>query len=250
MSTLPIVTFHSIDETGSVISVSPAVLERIVCDLAAAGWRGCTLSEALAAYQSFRSTERLVALTFDDGYRNVATSGLPILTKYGFNATVFVIAGRCGSDNQWPGQADWVPPQPLLDWEELAALQQAGWEIGSHGVEHVALPGLDPEHAARELEDAKQQLESTLATQVPLLAYPYGMHDAEIRELTRRFHSAACGTRLALASSADVEDGFSLPRVDAYYLRRLSAPAVLGSPAGRAYLGARRWARRLRHGGG
>ena len=81
----------------------PPNFRRIAENLAATGWRGCTVSEGLAAHKADPGTQRLVALSFDDGYLNVLEEALPTLQDLGFTATVFVIAGRCGQDNRCPG---------------------------------------------------------------------------------------------------------------------------------------------------
>jgi len=244
--TLPIITFHSVDDSGSVISVSPRRFAAIIRELAESGWRGCSVSEALAAWRGGDGATRRVALSFDDGYRNLLDEALPVLAAAGFSATVFVVARRCGQDNRWPGQLATIPTLKLLDWGDLEALRAAGWEIGSHGLDHLTLPTLSRERAARELRDSQRRLQDELGADVPLLAYPYGSHDRAVRDLTREVYDAACGTRLAFASSADLADPFALPRLDAYYLRGFSAARALDSAIGHAYLGVRGWARRLR----
>ena len=105
MNKLPILTFHSIDGSGSVISMPPPDFAQMMEDLADAGWQGCTISEALARWQTDPAGTKLFGLSFDDGYRNLLEEALPILNALDFAASVFVIAGRCGDDSRWPGQA-------------------------------------------------------------------------------------------------------------------------------------------------
>lgn len=242
----PIITFHSIDDSGSVISTPRAGLARIVEDLATAGWRGCTLSDALAAWRRGDGGERLVALSFDDGYRNVLRHALPLLSDAGFSATVFVITERCGEDNLWAGQDAAIPAMELLGWPELDELLSAGWEVGAHGCRHLALPPLSREQVRRELRQARDILERRLSVDVPLFAYPYGAHDDTVRELARDVYEGACGTRLALATPADLRAPFELPRIDAYYLRGFAVTDAIDSFIGRGYLAVRRWGRALR----
>jgi peptidoglycan/xylan/chitin deacetylase (PgdA/CDA1 family) len=242
----PIITFHSLDDSGSVISMPPRRFARIVQEISAAGWLGCSVSEALAAWRVGDHRPRRVALSFDDGYRNLLDEALPVLRDAGFNATVFVVAGRCGKDNRWPGQPSSIPRLELLDWKQLEQLLAAGWEIGSHGVDHLTLPALTRERAARELRDARELLQQRLGCDVPVFAYPYGALDATVRELAREVYDGACGTRLALATAADLADPFELPRLDAYYLRGFSATKAIDSAIGRGYLTLRRWARQAR----
>jgi len=250
---LPILTFHSIDRSGSVISMPPPDFVRIMEGLAKDGWRGCTISHALTAWKEAAappgesaSNRKIFGLSFDDGYRNVMEEALPALTDLGFTATVFTIAGRCGTDNQWRGQAAWVPSMQLLNWPDHEALLAAGWEIGSHGWSHLPLTAIAKSAALREVENAKGLLERNLAVQVPLFAYPYGAHDETVREIVRDYHEAAFGVRVASASRTDVGDGFQLPRIDAHYLRRFPASLAIGSQAGAVYLAVRRLAAKLR----
>ncbi|GKY88148.1 polysaccharide deacetylase family protein [Sinisalibacter aestuarii] len=63
------------------------------------------LAEGVEALQAGRLKRRSVAITFDDGYRNNLTTALPILEKYGYPATVFVVSGFTGSDKTlWPNR--------------------------------------------------------------------------------------------------------------------------------------------------
>ncbi len=245
---LPILTFHSIDDSGSPISLTPVVFRRLMENLASAGWTGCRLDEAVSPTNSEGALR--FGVCFDDGYRNVIESAAPVLRDLGFSATVFAIAGRCGEDNQWPGQASWVPTMGLMDWRELATLCDAGWEIGSHGWGHSRLTSLEPARLLEELRRSRTSLEERLDTSVGSLAYPYGASSTEVVEAARSVYQTAFSTRLAVATEADLADGFDLPRVDAFYLRRWPAGLRLDSPPARAYLAVRRLGRRLRAGAG
>ena len=55
------------------------------------------------------------------------TLPVPILRELGATATLFLTTGFLGGDNGWPGQPDWAPRFPLLDWEQVEALHGAGW---------------------------------------------------------------------------------------------------------------------------
>jgi peptidoglycan/xylan/chitin deacetylase (PgdA/CDA1 family) len=243
---LPILTFHSLDDSGSVISMSPARFAAIVGDLAQSGWRATTVSEAIEARTSAGPAGRTLALSFDDAYLNVVTEGLPVLARAGFTATVFVIAGRVGGDNRWPGQPGSIPEMPLAGWSDLEQLVRAGWEIGSHTLSHADLNTLSTAEAEDEIAEARRVLTARLGVDVPLLAYPYGSASPDVLALARRLHAGACTARLAVATDGDIAGRVALPRVDAYYLRRRSGPMLIGTRRGRAYLACRRWARALR----
>src|SRR5262249_56671775 len=122
-------------------------------------------------------------LTFDDGLSNVAVHAAPALRDAGFRATVFAVAGRCGSDNDWPGQPAWVPRQELLSFDDLRGLADAGWQVGSHGLGHADLSRLPADRVAEEVVTSKQLLEDTVGVEVSAFAYPYGRASREVRGL-------------------------------------------------------------------
>ena len=248
---VPILTYHSLDDTGSPVSTSPALFRRQVELLREGGFETITVAELLAAWdETAAAPDRPIVVTFDDGLSSVAVHAAPVLREAGFRATVFAVAGRCGSDNDWPGQPAWVPRQKLLTFHDLRELAGAGWQVGSHGLGHTDLSRLPADRVAEEVGTSKQLLEDNVGVEVSAFAYPYGRASRSARALVAARYRAACSDELGFARQKD--DRFRLRRIDAYYLRN---PALfrrlLGRPA-RTYLGLRALGRRLRRrtGGG
>ena len=229
-----ILTYHSIDDSGSVISVSPAQFRRHMQILAEKRIRVVPLS-------AIRDTPGAVALTFDDGYRNFLEIAAPVLAEHGFPATVFVVSGHCGSDNGWPGQPAFVPRLPLMSWRELEQVAAQGITIGAHSATHPFLTRLSAEQIRAELSGCRQVIETRLGVSADTLVYPYGDSDARVRQVASEVFRLACGTRLDFLTPAD--DPFDLPRIDAYYARDPGWFARLFSMSGRTYIALRRWAR-------
>jgi peptidoglycan/xylan/chitin deacetylase (PgdA/CDA1 family) len=242
---VPILTYHSLDDSGSIISVSPTAFRAHMQALRDKGFAGIALGRLLDAWDGRASLPaRPVVLTFDDAFRNFAETARPILDSIGFGATVFAVAGRCGGTNDWPGQLARVPRLPLLSESELRDLAGAGFEIGSHGLTHAALDGLPPAEAEREVVGSKRALEDALGRSVEVLAYPYGTSGAGVRALAAAHYRASCGVEMAVARAT--HDRHALPRIDVYYLRRPGFFRTLGTPLGRGYLALRGAGRRLR----
>lgn len=242
---VPILTYHSLDDSGSVISVSPAAFRAHVQSLRDEGFSGIALGRLLDGWEGRAPLPpRPVVLTFDDAFRNFADAARPVLEGARFGATVFAVAGRCGRTNDWPGQLANVPRLPLLSAAELRELAAAGFEIGSHGLTHAALDGLSPAEAEREVAGSKSALEDALGRPVEVLAYPYGRSGTAVRGLAAAHYRASCGVEMAAARPG--HDRHALPRIDVYYLRRPGVFRTLGTPLGRGYLAVRAWARRLR----
>jgi len=242
---VPILTYHSLDESGSVISVAPLAFREHMRILRDRGFSGIPLGRLLDAWNGGAGLPpRPVVLTFDDAFRNFEEAARPVLQASGFSATVFAVAGRCGTTNDWPGQLARVPRLPLLSAAELRHLAAAGIEIGSHGLTHAALDGLSAAEAEREVAGSKRALEDMLGAPVRVLAYPYGRSTANVRALAAAHYLAACGVSMAAASTG--HDRYALPRIDVYYLRQPSIFRTLGTAPGRGYIALRRLGRRLR----
>src|SRR5271157_5964061 len=124
-----ILTYHSLDDSGSVISIQPALFRRHMEFLAESGVPVVPLDQVLGRPGS-------VAITFDDGFRNFADWALPVLDRHQLPATIFIVSQYCGQMNDWPSQSGaGVPRLPLLSWGELAALP-ALVSVGAHTATH------------------------------------------------------------------------------------------------------------------
>ena len=242
---VPILTYHSLDDSGSVISVSPAAFREHMRILRDTGFSGIALGRLLEAWSGGTALPpRPVVLTFDDAFRNFEEAARPVLQASGFSATVFAVAGRSGGANDWPGQLARVPRLPLLSADQLRDVAAAGFEIGSHGLTHAALDGLSAAEAEREVAGSRRALEDMLGGPVRVLAYPYGRSSAAVRAAAAAHYLAACGVEMGEARADD--DRFTLRRIDVYYLRQPALFRTLGTAFGRGYLALRGFGRRLR----
>jgi peptidoglycan/xylan/chitin deacetylase (PgdA/CDA1 family) len=234
-----ILTYHSLDESGSVISVRPEVFQAQMAFLAGARVPVVPLSEV-------RGTPGAVAITFDDGFRNFFEHALPVLMQYRLPATVFVVSDYCGGRNDWPTQPKGagIPSAELMSWSEVAEISRAGIEIGSHTATHPRMGVLAPAAIEAELRASRDAIEQRTGKPVRTLAYPYGESTSLVRAAARQHYSWACGTRLAYLSADS--DNADLPRLDAYYLQNRFWFEGLQSLRGSAYLGFRGLLRELR----
>jgi peptidoglycan/xylan/chitin deacetylase (PgdA/CDA1 family) len=149
--------------SGDYFGVSLDTFRRHLDEIGAAGYRGCSLSEALAG-----GTDRRVAITFDDGTIGHFDHALPELSARGMTATFFVTT-------TWVGQPGYA------GWDQLRAMQKAGMEIGSHTRTHPFLSELQPEALTSELAGSRAEIERQLGREVRCLALPGG--DAPRRAL-------------------------------------------------------------------
>jgi peptidoglycan/xylan/chitin deacetylase (PgdA/CDA1 family) len=234
-----ILTYHSLDTSGSVISISPSVFRKQMEWLAAA-------RVPVVPLERIRETPGGVALTFDDGFKNFFEHAAPVLHEYRFPATVFAVSDFCGRGNRWPSQPAHhaIPRLELMDWNELREIRKAGIQIGSHTATHPYLSRLSEAAVEEEMHRSRSVIEQHLGMPVDTFAYPYGDWTPMVRAVAARSFRLGCGTELAYLSASD--DALCLPRVDMYYLRNGFWFRGLDRGYGKAWVLSRNWLRILR----
>ena len=232
-----ILTYHSLDASGSVISIHPSVFRKHLEALRSARIPVVPLTEVLARPGA-------LALTFDDGFRNFHEAALPLLQEFGYPATVFVVTGYCGRANDWPSQPSDVPYLDLMSWSELRECLRYGVTIGAHTVTHPRLTFLDSSEAAAEIARSRKTIEQRLGIAVREFSYPYGECNPALEEIAGRHFEIACGTTPGWVTPHTPRR--HLPRIDAYYVRNPFWIERLATSTGSAYIAARRGLRDLR----
>jgi peptidoglycan/xylan/chitin deacetylase (PgdA/CDA1 family) len=247
-----ILAYHAVDSAwASPLAVTARSLELQAAYLAARGFVGLTLTEAERERQRGRLPARSVVFTFDDGYRSTALAA-PILAHFGFPGTVFAVTGYVESQRPfaWYGVGHEDPARlSPMGWDELAALKDQGWEVGSHTVTHGLLTNVDDRTLADELTGSRTRIAERLGS-CESIAYPYGQADRRVAVAAER-----AGYRAAVMLTAVVvaDEALRRPRVELgsrdHGLRlrlKLSAPALAARRARPARLvrrlrGARAW---------
>ncbi|WP_197536468.1 polysaccharide deacetylase family protein [Microlunatus phosphovorus] len=188
--------YHAVAEELDplMVQVTPRRLRQQMATLKRLGYRGVSMEQLLAEHDA---ESRLVGLTFDDGYADFAERAAPILDEFGFNATVFVVAGHVGGINDW----DSPPVRRLMDASDIRAMQQAGHEIGSHGVSHTAMSKICNEEVDTELKLSKSMLETITGHSVKGFCYPYGAVSAHALSEVTRHYDYACAVSSPLPAN-------------------------------------------------
>ena len=150
-----------------------------------------------------------VALTFDDGYRDLCEHALPELVERAIPALVFLVARRDhDSWTSWGSRTN----LPLMDWSQVREFAEAGISFGSHTLTHPDLTRLDDVELRTELADSKKTIEDRIGQPVRHFCYPYGSHDDRVVEAVRAAgYRTACTTRRGAVRPG--ADGLRLPRL-------------------------------------
>jgi peptidoglycan/xylan/chitin deacetylase (PgdA/CDA1 family) len=213
---LPILLYHRIttDSSASLsrYRVTPEAFEEQLSYLKSTDYNSVRLEDWLVAMETKKPlTGKAVLITFDDGYLDFLTHALPLLKRFGFTATVFLVANEIGGSNNW--DRAFAEKVPLLGWNEISRLQDEGVDFGSHSASHRPLTGLTPEEVVREAARSRAILQRGLGMPVTAFAYPYGAEDRVVQHLVGGSgYILGLSTRQGLSGLHDRL--LSLPRVE------------------------------------
>lgn len=144
MTSIPVLTYHSIAPGER---LGPERFAEHLAALAGCGMPSLLPEDLDAARCGF-------LLTFDDGFADLWTHGLPLLQEYRVRAVVFAIPSRAGDGPPRPqgqrafaGNANQAHAEAVtgegahpafLRWSELVAMEKSGWvRVQSHSQKHA-----------------------------------------------------------------------------------------------------------------
>lgn len=119
-----------------------------------------------------------VAVTFDDGYRDLMEFALPVLREFKIPAAFFVVSGGIGGTDSWV-RIDGLPNEPIMSWDDLKKLRDEGMTIGSHSATHARLDEASGAALKDEVEGSRHTLQATLGMPIRHFAYPQGRYSRE-----------------------------------------------------------------------
>ena len=195
--------------------VSPELFAQQMNELRGAGF----ITEPYGNFSSgARKAAPRIAITFDDGFRDVFEHALPVLREAQFNAIQFLVADFIGQTSEWQTPSGEIPGK-LMDLEEIKDWIAAGNQIGSHTLRHPRLTRISLAQATEEIRASKKKLEDCFGLAIEHFCYPYGDWNAAIRDAVQ-----AAGYRTACTTIPGVNtnstDRLALCRFTARYRSR------------------------------
>jgi peptidoglycan/xylan/chitin deacetylase (PgdA/CDA1 family) len=234
-----ILTFHSIDETGSVLSYPTNTLAKLLDSLERSDIPVLDLDTLLRG-----ETTNGVALTFDDGIRTLFTNALPVLRDHSVPAHLFLTTGFVGMTNRWPSQPASAPLFEMLRWHEIEALLAVGMRVEAHTASHPDLRQLSDDALREECDRADEAIQSRLGARPRYFAFPYGYTNERVTSFVRNRYAGGVTSELRVLRIN--EKAAALPRLDVHYLRRKVIFGDLCSVRAQAYLALRSKVRYIR----
>jgi peptidoglycan/xylan/chitin deacetylase (PgdA/CDA1 family) len=156
-------------------SLNPGQFEEEMAWLHRHNFHSVTLQQV---YNSYRYGTKLpnhpFVITFDDGHVSNYTLGYPILKKYGFTATEFVVTAAIGKKG-------------FLSKHDLIAMQNSGvFDIESHTVHHPHLANIPKKQVDYEVTQSKKTLSKLLGRPVNFFCYPYGSFNYQVVQAVKQ----------------------------------------------------------------
>ncbi|MBI5869755.1 MAG: polysaccharide deacetylase family protein [Actinobacteria bacterium] len=172
---LPILMFHhtgeppaGADELRQGLTVSTADLEAQMAYLKQAGYQPVSETQLFKAlYGGAPLPPNPVMLTFDDGYVDNYQVVVPILEKYDFPATFYIVTDLVGTPE-------------YMSWDQIVELDRKGMDIGSHTAAHRDLTTLGAADLQAEVTGSAETLKAHLGHPVYWFCYPAGKYDADV----------------------------------------------------------------------
>ena len=205
----PILMYHAFGKPGE----SPS---RYILPAQRFAWQMAWLKRlryrvlSLEDYRRYRAEDRLpptrsVVITADDGYADNYSVAYPVLRRYGFPATIFLVSGNVGDTNRWDKQG-LLRGRALMSWAEIREMLHGGVTFGAHTQTHPMLTTISPDRARAEIAGSRAELEQALGRPIQLFSYPHGKYDAISRSIVEQVgYSGACSTRAGMNSPATPE---------------------------------------------
>ncbi len=182
-SSAPILLYHAVGEPVEIewphsLIMPASLFEAHLQYLTQEGYKVVSVEELVSLLRSGSNLDKVVAMTFDDGYRNNHTDALPLLKKYNAKASFYIV-------HRDIGKTIYMGKDRLLD------LLDNGMEIGSHTINHAPLALIDPKYLPWEVGSAKKFIERDLdGYQLKGIAYPNGGYNEKVLAAVKEYNFA------------------------------------------------------------
>lgn len=184
------------------LSVTPENFEAQLAYLQAQDFTTISLEDLtyyLAGLQPL--PEKPIILTFDDGYADNYTNAFPLLKKYGFKASFFLVTQPI----------DYGDPNYLF-WDNVIEMHAAGMEFGAHTYRHLDLRDRDVDFLVYEIVGSKEAIEARIQEPVRYFVYPSGRYDHLVIDVVASAHFwGALTTQHGFEHT--YEERFEMPRI-------------------------------------
>ena len=179
---VPILMYHHIavpppdaDDVRRALSVTPQDFEDQLRYLKKAGYHSITLRDLIYSLTiGQRLPRKPIVLTFDDGYRDNYAHAYPLLEKYGFVGTFFLVTAPIDQGHEG-----------YLSWDQVKEMSADGMEFEPHTYTHPDLTGQPVDYVVWQIMASKEAIEERTGKTARFFAYPSGKYDQQVVDVLR-----------------------------------------------------------------
>ncbi len=179
---VPILMYHSVEHNDTLLSVELESFKKQMRYLKDNNYQVIKLSDLVNFLKSDSPLpEKIVVLTFDDGFKDNYFNAFPVLKEYNFPATIFLTVGSIGKEVM-TSQGIF----PALGWNEIEEMHDSGLiDFQPHTMTHPKLDQITLEEIKSEVIQSKEIIEERLNKECYFFAPPKGRCGQEIKEILR-----------------------------------------------------------------
>ena len=204
---IPILSYHSVSDENCPLSLKINQFENQLKYFKKNGFQSVFVDEIN------KSKNKQFIITFDDGYKDLISNSLPILKKYNFKATCFVVSNLIGKTNSWDEDDKNITKKKLMNRTDIGLWIKNGMRIGSHSKNHKNLKNLSYEVMLKEITESKLYLENLFENSVDSFCYPYGSFNEKIVTEVKKKYKFAFTTKRSRYDES-IHNKYLLPRID------------------------------------
>jgi len=164
-----IICYHSVENDSWDFSVSVDEFKRQIIFLQN-NFKIVPLNEIIK-----NPSKNKVAITFDDGYKNIYKNALPFLKKQKISATLFVLGNPKSANRN-----ELTNNKQLLSLSEIKQIKSQGFTIGFHTKTHGNLAEMNQHELSNEIIKGKKDFEKQTGIKLKYFAYPRGLYSTKI----------------------------------------------------------------------
>lgn len=194
MRRIPVLLYHRIDHESRAehqpYCVSPEEFEKQIKWLAKNNYHTISLMQLYKYYNSNDPLpENPIVITFDDGFYCNYSRAFRILDQFSYTSTIFLISDKIRTNGIVKEGIE-----SYMSWLEAKEMMKAGFEFGSHTVDHPDLNTLSEVETYTQAKTSKQKIENELGGQIYFFCYPYDrFNNSTKKAVSNAGYLGACG---------------------------------------------------------
>lgn len=207
MKKVPILMYHSISNDKYFLSVPLNSFDMQMKLLKNLGYESTN-------FNNFKKiNKKCFIVTFDDGYEDNFENALPILKKYNYSATCFLVSDKINTYNDWDSNNKNYKKKKLMNFNQIKEWLFNNCQIGSHSSSHLDLGNCNNlKELEMQIVQSKIKLNYLFNTTTNAFSYPYGKLNNNSYGMVKSNYQYAV-TTLRGRYNGDEHDNHMMPRI-------------------------------------